>query len=103
MIGIWGPTSEAGPISTLIDGGVSDPAFSADGRRVAVRVADGAEVRDAARPAEPGVTIVAPAGGTFVRDGFELSDDGSVVLAVRRHGIALRRRRRDRRADLGAR
>ena len=46
-------TSEAGPISTLIDGRVSDPAYSADGRRVAVRVADGAEVRDAARPASP--------------------------------------------------
>ena len=83
LIGLWGPNVGSGPVAGVVDGAVASPSYSADGRRVAVGVALGEiEVRDGRRPEQPGVRIRRPDGGAYLQDsGFELSADGSAVLA----------------------
>ena len=79
LIGLWGDNQRSGPIATLVDETASTPSFADDGRRVAVGVAGGIEVRSAARPTRPGVQVSTPP-GSWSDAGFKLSADGSTVL-----------------------
>ena len=79
LVGLWGEGSVSGLIATAIDGTAWNPSYSSDGRRVAVGVTGGIEIRNGHRPHVPGVRVQYPPGG-WNELSFQLSADGSALL-----------------------
>ena len=79
LVGLWGANDGSGPSTVVLDPAASNPSYSSDGRRVALRVAGRIEVRDGRRPARPGVRVRQPPGG-WPDTSFQISADGSSVL-----------------------
>ena len=103
LVGCWGEIGARGLIDEPLARGAIGPEPSADGSRVLVAV-DGErlEVRDGTDPSRPGVQIDVQGDAVLTQPEYELSADGSTMVAFTagQSTARLRRRRRDRANDV---